>query len=335
MKKDAPDCELFSLLRKAELFSSLLDDDLGYVATRVAGFNLEKGKELFRSGDEARRFYILKSGEIAIYRRKDPGAEIEIARYVAGDVIGDFDFVLGSRLCDRAIAEVDSELLAFPTGVSGMADIENENPGAAARILLRAAAMISSRLRATQALISTNAPWVRELRRRIYTDPATGLLSRAFLDEEVPKSLEKPTAMILVKPDRFKDLNDAYGHAAGDAAMSELSAALISETERLGRGWALRLRSNETALVVPRCAASEAVDLARRLATLVSRLDIGKAFPGCDFKFTASAALAVWPDDGDDWPRLVESAYAALTKAWSSGGARIYRLRGKRGEDAS
>jgi diguanylate cyclase (GGDEF)-like protein len=333
MKNDAPDCELFALLRKAELFSTLLDDDLGYVATRVASFKLEKGKELFRAGDEARRFFILTSGEIAIYRKQDYRAEIEIARYVAGDVIGDFDFVLGSRLGDRAIAERDAVLLAFPAGVSGMTDIERENPGAAARILLRAAAMISSRLRATQALISTNAPWVRELRRRIYTDPGTGLLSRAFLDEELPKSLEWPTAMILVKPDRFKDLNDAFGHAAGDAAMSELSAILIVETERLGRGWALRLRSNETALVVPRCDAPEAIELARRLALLVSRLDLGAAIPNCDFRFTASVVLAVWPDDGEVWPKLVEDAYAALTKAWSSGGNKIYRLMGRRGVD--
>lgn len=333
MKEGAPNLELLGLLRKAELFSNLLDDDLCYVATRTAGFGLEKGKELFRAGDEARRFFILKSGEIAIYRKREPEAEIEIARYVAGDVIGDFDFVIGSAFADRAIAESDCELLAFPAGVSGMADIERENPGAAARILLRAASMISSRLRSTQALISANSPWVRELRRRIYTDPATGLLSRAFLDEEVPKSLESPTAIVLVKPDRFKDLVDAYGHSAGDAAMSELAAILNAEIERLGRGWALRLRSNETAIVVPRCGSEEASGLARGLARAVSTLDIGASFPGCAFRFSASAAIAVWPEDGEDWPRLVESAYAALTKAWSTGGARIFRFRGRR--DAS
>ena len=48
-------------------------------------------------------------------------------------------------------------------------------------------AMISGRLRATHRLIAENAPWVRELNRQIYTDPATGMWSRAFLDEEVPR----------------------------------------------------------------------------------------------------------------------------------------------------
>lgn len=327
--RDAPGAEPGALLRKAELFSTLLDEDLAYVATRVAPLELSAGEELYHAGIKAKKFYILKSGVVAIHRNNEfnPEEELEIARYVAGDVIGDFDFVLGSERTDRAVAIEPSSLLYFPAGVDGLEGIEAENPAAGARILLEAAAMISARLRSTQSLISNNAPWVRELRRSIYTDSATGLLSHAFLEEEVPKSLEKPTTIVFVKPDRFKELNDQHGHAAGDAAMTVLARALIGETERLGRGWALRIRSNETALVVPGCGADEAVALARQLARVVSDIDLHESIPGCDFKFTASEALAVWPDDGEDWPALIESLSILLVKAWSGGGNRIYRVR--------
>jgi diguanylate cyclase (GGDEF)-like protein len=287
---------------------------------------LESGAQLFGPGETARRFFIVRSGEIGIYRAEAGGTEREMARYVAGDVIGDFDFAVGSAMDATARADSAAELVAFPRGGMGMQDLAKEKPDAASRILLRSLSMISSRLRSTQRLISENSPWVRELRRQIYTDPGTGLWSRAFLDEELHRNIVEPTAVVMVKPDRFKELNDAHGHSAGDEAMAHLSGILVGETERMGRGWALRLRSNETAVVVPDCGADEATAVARRLSLSIASMDVSAA-RGTGFAFTSSMALAVWPEDGEDWKRLVEDAYGILTKAWSDGGDRLYRLK--------
>jgi diguanylate cyclase (GGDEF)-like protein len=323
--------ELMALLKKAEFFSNLLDDDLSYIAGRIDLITLDSGQALFSQGEKAERFFIVRSGEIGIYRAEERGVEREMARYVAGDVIGDFDFAIGSTLDATARADSLAELVGFPRGGMGMQDLAKEKPDAAARILLRSLSMISSRLRSTQRLISENSPWVRELRRQIYTDSGTGLWSRAFLDEELHRNLEKPTAIVMVKPDRFKELNDAHGHSAGDEAMALLSGILVGETERLGRGWALRLRSNETAVVVPNCRADEATAVARRLSASIAAMDVPAA-RGTGFSFTSSLSFAVWPEDGEDWKRLVEDAYGILTKAWRDGGNRLYRLRIVRGK---
>jgi diguanylate cyclase (GGDEF)-like protein len=324
--------ELIALLKKAELFSKLLDADLSYVAERINLIALESGQILFYQGEKANRFFIVRSGEIGIYRTEERGVEREMARYVAGDVIGDFDFAIGSALDATARADSRAELIEFPRGGMGMHDIAKERPDAASRILLRSLSMISSRLRSTQRLISENSPWVRELRRQIYTDSGTGLWSRAFLDEELHRNLEKPTAIVMVKPDRFKELNDAHGHSAGDEAMALLSGILVGETERLGRGWALRLRSNETAVVVPNCRVDEAAAVARRLSSSIAAMDVSAA-RGTGFVFTSSLAIAVWPEDGDDWKRLVEDSYENLMKAWREGGNRLYRIRPAEGKD--
>jgi diguanylate cyclase (GGDEF)-like protein len=326
--------ETFALLRRAEPLSSLLDDDLGYVAERSELVTVPAGGLLFGPGEKAKRFYVVRSGEIGIYR-PDEGADAdapdrELARYVAGDAIGDFDFAVGAVLDAEARANADAQLIAFPRRGMGMQDIAREKPDAAARILLRSLSMISSRLRSTQRLISENSPWVRELRRQIYTDPSTGLWSRAFLDEEVPRSLETPTAIILAKPDRFKELNDAHGHQAGDAAMALIAGILVGETERLGRGWAIRMRSNETAVVVPRCGRDEAVATARRLSTAIAAIEVPAA-AGTGFSFTSSMSIAVWPEAGRDWKRLVEDAYGLLTRAWRAGGGRAYLLKARAG----
>jgi diguanylate cyclase (GGDEF)-like protein len=318
--------DITRLLRGAELFSSLLDDDLAYVEERCETLRLEAGAVLFCPGEKARRFFIVYAGEIGVYRAEEGGKEREIARYVAGDVLGDFDFAVGAAFDARARAETASQLLAFPSGGKGLEDLAQEKPDTTARILLRSLSMISSRLRSTQRLISENAPWLRELRRQIYTDPGTGLWSRAFLDEELPRMIEPPTAILLVKPDRFKELNDAHGHGAGDEAMELVAGLLVAETERLGRGWALRLRSNETALVLPRSSFDEAISVVRRLAIGLGEIEVPSA-AGSGFRFTTSAAVALWPDNCPEWKRLVEDAYGVLTKAWRDGGNRIYRVR--------
>jgi diguanylate cyclase (GGDEF)-like protein len=325
--------ELLALLKQAELFSNLLDDDLSYVADCVDFIVLAQGELLFSRGDRPSRFFIVRSGAIGIYRSVEGGKERELARYVAGDVVGDFDFAVGSPLDATARAVTGAELVAFPCGGKRMQDLAYEKPDASARILLRSLSMISSRLRSTQRLISENSPWVRELRRQIYTDPGTGLWSRAFLDEELHRRLENPTALLMIKPDKFKELNDAHGHAAGDEAMALLSGVLVAETERLGRGWAVRLRSNETAIVAPACSARESIALARRLAASIASMDVSFT-RGTGFRFTPSMSLALWPEDGADWKVLVEEAYGLLTRAWRDGGYRLYRVKARPGGTA-
>jgi diguanylate cyclase (GGDEF)-like protein len=323
--------DLAALLRKTELFEALLDDDLEHIAACTEELSLPKGARLFASGDRAQRVFFLKSGEIGIYRREENpakagGSERRIASFVAGDVIGDFTFAAGAVHDAEARVDADAKLVAFPRKGESLDDLAREMPGTISRVLLHALSMISSRLRSTQRLISENAPWVRELRRRIYTDPGTGLWTRAFLDDEILRSLVKPTAIVLVKPDRFKEFVDAHGHAAGDDAMVQIALVLSSEVEQLGRGWAVRLRSNETAVVAPGCDDAEAADLARRIARRVSGIRVGA--PGrAGFAFTCSMALAEWPADGEDWKKLVEASSAVLMRAWSEGGARLYTLR--------
>lgn len=326
MVHEAPSADLSPLLRRAELFSSLLDDDLAYIEERCETLRLDEGAVLFCPGEKARRFFIVQSGEIGVYRSEEGGAEREIARYVPGDVLGDFDFAVGATFDALARAQTAASLIAFPSRGRGLEDLAGEKPDTTARILLRSVSMISSRLRSTHRLISENAPWVRELRRQIYTDPGTGLWSRAFLDEELPRLIEPPTALVLIKPDRFKELNDAHGHAAGDEAMELVAGLLVAETDRLGRGWALRLRSNETAVILPKSSFEEAAALARRLALGIGGIEPSAA-AGSGFSFTASVAVALWPADCAEWKRLVDETYGLLTKAWRDGGNRIYRIR--------
>lgn len=313
-----------ALLEKSEFFSRLLRDDLYWLASRSTVGAYADGAELFKAGEHASRLYIIRAGAVVVSRAVDGRSE-EMARFVGGDVLGDFDFARGAAYDAAAACAGPAEILSFPGQGWTFADLVRERPDVAARILLRSVAMISSRVRSTQLLISQNAPWVRELRRQMYTDAATGLWSRSYLDEEIPRLVKPHAAFILIKPDRFKELCDTWGHAAGDAAMERLAAALKAEARRRRDSWAIRLKSNETAFVASACRPDEAEAIAATLARAVEGLDLSEATGGSRFRFTASIAIGIWPQDCDEPRSLVEFTYGVLMKAWKDGGNRICR----------
>jgi diguanylate cyclase (GGDEF)-like protein len=317
-KIDQADME--ETLRNTELFARLPSEDLRWLAGKSASRSYPADASVFIEGERAERFYIVRRGSVVVFRRGEGQHLDEMARFEAGDVVGDFDFSRRAVYDAMAKAGGETELVAFPAFGLSMDDLARERSDIAARILLRSVAMISSRVRSTQALISENAPWVRELRRQMYTDSATGLWVRAFMDEELPKLLEAPAALILIKPDRFKELCDAWGHGAGDVAMERIAAILKDEARNLRSAWAVRLRSNETALVVSNCPAGEVGSLQQRLAGAFGSIDIADALGGGSFRFTASMAVAMWPEDGKDFRQLVEDSYGVLMRAWKDGG---------------
>lgn len=308
------------LLRGSELFSALLEEDLAYAASRTSLLSLKCGERLFSAGDTASRFYIVREGSIRVFRPREDGGSDEMAVFAPGDALGDFDFARRASFDACAEAASDSVLLVFPALGLGMDDLSCERPAAAARFLLRSLAMIASRLRSTQVLISENAPWVRELRRRSMEDPGTGLWNRAYLDEEVSRLFNEDFALILLKPDRFKDLVDLRGHAAGDEAMVRIAAVLKSVARKYPRCFAARLKSNELAVLLPRGSTADAEAAARRLSAGIRALKpvpaVGELPP---FAFSASVVYALRPTSGSEWAPFFEKIYARLMEAWKRG----------------
>lgn len=327
---DVPFSEIINLLQRADFFSRLLPDDLYWLASRSGVYAWPAGSSVFSPGQAASSFYIVRAGSVQVCRDLPDGGYENMAQFMAGDVLGDFDFARQASHDMHAIAEVDSELVVFPDVSQSADSIALARPDIYARLLLRAVSMISSRVRSTQVLISENTPWVRELRKQMYTDAATGLWHRSYLEEELARKLVRssPVAFIFFKPDKFKDLCDRWGHGMGDTAMQRIAEILLAQAGRCS-GWALRLKSNETALIVPRCEEAVAVALARKVATAFAALSLCDVKPDCGFRFTVSVGLGLWPQDNPSFRQVADKTQAAMMSAWQDGGKRLKRV----GED--
>jgi diguanylate cyclase (GGDEF)-like protein len=160
------------------------------------------------------------------------------------------------------------------------------------------------------------------------TDFLTGWHNKRYLHsrlrEEVARArrLGGPLALLMIDLDRFKEVNDSYGHLGGDAAIREVAMRIESEVR--GSDAAARFGGDEFALVLPGAGPAEASQAARRVMQAVSSSPI-ELSPGVACVITVSVGLAVLDGasaSGDLKSlaeRLLADADAALYRAKASG----------------
>lgn len=109
-----------------------------------------------------------------------------------------------------------------------------------------------------------------KIHRLSITDPLTGCYNRAYLSERLPRELKMVTrygqclSLMLFDIDRFKSLNDTYGHLAGDQILKQFTN-LVKETVRTDIDWLVRYGGDEFLLIMPNTPVSGAETLAERL----------------------------------------------------------------------
>ncbi len=319
ISEDEPRRELKRLLGGSELFSALTEDDLLYLASRLGVVRRSTGQVLFRPGEPSDNLWIVRSGRIVLTRESEVGERIELAQYGPGESIGDFDMVSGSARSATAVATVDSELVVFPAPPASLDSLESDRPDVASRIYLRCYAMLSARLTTVKSLIVQNAPWVKGFRRITQVDPSTGLYNADSFTETAAAAKGKRAALLMLKPLHLKELNDHYGHDAGDAAMSVIASALRIYVRDRKDGTAYRFRSNETALLLTDIGRAEAESCLRFIREHLENLDLFQSPPDPPFRTPFVGVLALYPEDGDDLAVLKETLADAVARFYKEG----------------
>jgi diguanylate cyclase (GGDEF)-like protein len=147
-------------------------------------------------------------------------------------------------------------------------------------------------------------------------DPLTRLLNRrAFNDQlaaEVARSARygHPLTLVLCDLNGFKALNDAHGHAAGDAALERIGGVLLGALRTVDA--AFRIGGDEFALLLPDTRPSEA-------AAVIDRVSGELLADPVTEGLSASFGVAVCPEAADDPQALFRAADAAMYDAKSGG----------------
>jgi two-component system cell cycle response regulator len=200
---------------------------------------------------------------------------------------------------------VKSDLDSKVKGLRIGADDFLAKPFAEAEILARCAAMLrikhlQERLRDMQ----------KTLEQQSITDALTGLKNRRFFDERLPEEFRRAQrygdylSLIMIDLDHFKDVNDRYGHPAGDAVLRE-AASLIRASIR-DPDICARYGGEEFAVILPKTHMAGALAVAERIWRELGAKEYAippgaQPAPGADatapraVRVTASIGIAFYP----------------------------------------
>ena len=146
------------------------------------------------------------------------------------------------------------------------------------------------------------------------TDALTGLLNRRSLEEQIKELVERDQEFVVAycDLDHFKQLNDVYGHDAGDRAL-RLFSRVLRESVR-PKDLPARYGGEEFVMVLPACELPEATAVIERIqARLAHALEPGTIPP-----FTASFGLSK-SNPAETFAQTLETADAALRAAKAAG----------------
>jgi diguanylate cyclase (GGDEF)-like protein len=159
------------------------------------------------------------------------------------------------------------------------------------------------------------------IKKLAYHGPLTGLPSRLLLGDRFAMAAaashrnDRKTALILLDLDHFKDINDNYGHDAGDEILKEVSDRLVGilrQTDTVCRNG-----GDEFILLIPEINAKEMIDeIAQRI--LVA---IGKPFNlhHVEKRIGASLGIAMYPENDKSLEDLIKHADMAMYEVKKTG----------------
>lgn len=147
------------------------------------------------------------------------------------------------------------------------------------------------------------------------TDPLTGLANRRSLDILFTELAESPTtrrvAVLLIDVDRFKEINDTFGHDAGDDALRRVAGAISGSVR--GNDTVARLGGDEFVVVLPDATTASATLVAERAVRAVA--DLGTIA-------TISVGIAIHPSP--DVRAALAEADTAMYVAKRAGGGQAH-----------
>lgn len=165
----------------------------------------------------------------------------------------------------------------------------------------------------------------REIQELSITDGLTGVYVRRYFLKRLKEELSRAKingstlSYILLDVDEFKNINDTYGHIAGDAALKWIAGILSASLRSIDM--CARFGGEEFCLMLPETTKEQAFAVSQRIRLRVEEAKI-MAYNE-SIACTISIGIASYPDDAEQINALIDKADKALYRAKAKGRNRV------------
>ncbi|MFE5564731.1 MFS transporter [Amycolatopsis japonica] len=178
--------------------------------------------------------------------------------------------------------------------------------------------------------VLTRSVLVRQLETAATTDRKTGLLNaetwKTLAENEVGKARghRAPVGVLMIDVDKFKSVNDTYGHLAGDRVLRVLAQTIVDSVRSYDI--CARFGGEEFVVLLPGADTAKATEVADRVCSAVRAMRFDEESAMGDLRLSVSIGVAAYPEAGEDVGDLLVAADNVLFAAKDAGRDRVRSL---------
>lgn len=252
-------------LTRLQLFAGESPTAIEWIRESAWERSLEGNDVLLESGHENRSLFFVLSGSLRIELAAEHRAFVTYVN--EGDCVGELSVLDGKPTTARVVAAEKSRILILDR--EDLWRLINTSHYVARNLLY----MLSNRIRKDDEALSDSFILQQRYARSARIDTLTGLYNRYWLDEMLPRLVERAhtaqtdLGLLMLDVDHFKQFNDTYGHLAGDEVLRILGSILLSHL-RVDDS-AIRFGGEEFVVIFPGLERVEVVEVAERLCEVI------------------------------------------------------------------
>jgi diguanylate cyclase (GGDEF)-like protein len=306
------------VLGQSRLFRHISIDAVEGVLADCPVYALAAGDVLIEPEQENHAVYIVLEGDLSVQLS---GREaFEVTHLGPGECVGETSMVDGQRPPARVEAASRTRLLVL--GHAAMWALLNRSHGVAFNLLR----ILSAGMRSHNKTLETSRTHSLEFEHAANVDVLTGMHNRRWLDDTFARMLRRcyndsrPVSLLMIDIDRFKALNDTWGHLSSDAVLRHVARQMdahLRPTDLMAR-----YGSEEFAALLPDTASAGALGIAERLRGGIEQASLTLGDSGKAVRVTISIGLAE-AHPGETLEAIISRADDALCRAKENGRDRV------------